>query len=176
MSKGRIGIALLCCLLILATVAQGQSKQKPGLWEVTSQMTMAGMPQMPQMPQGVQMPGGASSPFGPHTTQVCVTQAMVDKYGGPMQNPPRGDCQTTNVVLKPNGMTADISCTGQMTAKGTVTATFTDSNTSTTTVHIVGTMQMGQNSRPIDMTMQSTSVYKGPDCGSVKPVTMPAEK
>src|SRR5208283_4960029 len=99
------------------------TKGKPGLWEVTTQMTIAGMPQMPQMPQGVQ------SPFAPHTSQICVTQAMVDKYGGPMSNPPRGDCQTTNVVMRPDGMTAEISCTGQMTAKGTVTATFTDSNT-----------------------------------------------
>jgi hypothetical protein len=162
---------------MLVTAAQGQSKQKPGLWEVTSQMTMAGMPQMPQMPQGAQMPPGMQmpqSPFAPHTSQVCVTQAMVDKYGGPMSNPPRGDCQTTNVVIKPDGMTADISCTGQMNAKGTVTATFTDSNTSSTTVHLVGTMQMGQNSRPVDMTMHSTSTYKGPDCGSVKPMAMPA--
>jgi hypothetical protein len=37
-------------------------------------------------------------------------------------------------------------------------------------------MQMGQNSRPIDVTMQSKSVYKGPDCGSVKPMEMPAAK
>jgi hypothetical protein len=168
MSKGRIGFALFCCLPMLVTAAQGQAKGKPGLWEVTSQMTIAGMPQMPQMPQGVQ------SPFAPHTSQVCVTQAMVDKYGGPMSQPPRGDCQTTNIVMKPDGMTAEISCTGQMIAKGTVTSTFTDGNSYNTTVHIVGTMQMGQNSRPVDMTMQANGVYKGPDCGSVKPITMPA--
>jgi hypothetical protein len=153
---------------MLATAALGQAKGKPGLWEVTTQMTIAGMPQMPQMPQGVQ------SPFAPHTSQVCVTQAMVDKYGGPMTQPQRGDCQTTNVVMKPDGMTAQISCTGQMSATGTVTATFTDSNSYNTTIHIVGTMQMGPNSHPVDMTMQSSGVYKGPDCGSVKPMTVPA--
>jgi hypothetical protein len=37
-------------------------------------------------------------------------------------------------------------------------------------------MQMGQNSRPIEWTSESTSVYKGPDCGSVKPLPMPAGK
>jgi hypothetical protein len=76
--------------------------------------------------------------------------------------------------MKPDGMTAEISCTGQMIAKGTVTSTFTDGNSYNTTVHILGTMQMGQNSRPVDMTMQANGVYKGPDCGSVKPITMPA--
>ncbi|MGD0914107.1 MAG: DUF3617 domain-containing protein [Terracidiphilus sp.] len=177
MSKVRIGFALFCCLPMLVTAAQAQTKQKPGLWEVTSQMTIAGMPQMPQMPQGAQVPPGMQmpqSPFAPHTSQVCVTQAMIDKYGGPYQNPPRGDCQTTNLVMKPDGMTAEISCTGQMTAKGTVKATFTDSNSYSTTVHIVGTMQMGPNNRPVDMTMQANGVYKGADCGTVKPMTMPA--
>ena len=134
---------------------------------------MAGMPQMPQMPQGVQMP---QSPFGPHTNQVCVTQAMVDKYGGPMSQPQRGDCTVTNVVIKPDGMTADIVCTGQMNTKGDITSKFTDGNTTDMTMHMTGTMQMGQNSRPVDMTIHTTSTYKGPDCGSVKPVAMPAGK
>ncbi|HUB50546.1 MAG TPA: DUF3617 family protein, partial [Terracidiphilus sp.] len=111
MVKGRIAIAMFCCLPMLATAAQGQTKQKPGLWEVTSQMTMTGMPQMP--------PNMPNSPFAPHTMQVCVTQAMVDKYGGPMSQPQRGDCQTTNISLRPDGMSADIACTGQMNAKGT---------------------------------------------------------
>jgi hypothetical protein len=166
MSKGRIGIVLVCCLPMLVAAAQGQSKQKPGLWEVTSQMTMTGMPQMP--------PNMPNSPFAPHTTQVCVTQAMVDKYGGPMQQPQRGDCQTTNISVKPDGMTAEIACTGQMTAKGSITATFTNGDTSDMTMHLSGTMQMGPNSRPIDMTVHATSVYKGADCGTVKPMTMPA--
>ena len=177
MSKGRIGIVLLCCLPMLLTAAQGQTKQKPGLWEVTSQMTMAGMPQMPQLPPGTQLPPGVQmpqSPFAPHTSQVCVTQAMIDKYGGPTSQPPRGDCQITNVVMKPNGMTADMVCTGQMNARGTVTSTWTDGNSTDTTVHMTGTMQMGQNSRPVDMTMHATSTYKGPDCGDVKPAAMPA--
>ena len=70
-------------------------------------------------------------------------------------------------------MSATMVCTGQMNATGTVETTFVDANTTKTTVHITGTMQMGQNSRPIDMTMQSTSTYKGADCGSVQPLAMP---
>lgn len=168
MRKGQIGIALVCCLPMLVTVAQGQSKQKPGLWETTSQMTISGMPQMPQ-----NMP---NSPFAPHTVQVCVTQEMVDKYGGPMSQPQRGDCQVTNISMKPDGMTAEIMCTGQMSAKGDITTKFTDGNSTDMTMHLAGTMQMGQNSRPIDMTLHATSVYKGPDCGSVKPMTVPSGK
>ncbi len=179
MNKTRVWTIVGCCGLALAVLAWGQSKQKPGLWETTTQMSMAGMPQMPQLPPGTQLPPGVqmpASPFAPHTSEVCVTQAMIDKYGSPYSNPQRGDCQVTDIVMKPDGMTAKIVCTGQMNATGTVQTTFVNSNTTKTNVHITGTMQMGSNSRPMDMTMQSTSTYKGPDCGSVQPLPMPPSK
>jgi len=186
MNKTRGWTIVGCCGLALAVLAWGQTRQRPGLWEITSQMNMGGAgapqtPQMPQLPPGVQLPPGMqmpqmASPYAPHTTQMCVTQAMIDKYGGPYSNPPRGNCQVSDVVVKPDGMTAKVTCTGQMNATGTVQTTFVDANTTKTTVHMTGTMQMGSNNQPIDMTMQSTSTYKGPDCGSVKPLPMPATK
>ena len=181
MSTTRVSLTLACCLMALTAFAQAQSKQKPGLWEVTSSMSMgsAGTPAAPQLPPGVQLPPGMQMPGGPmapRTTQVCVTQAMIDKYGGPYSNPQRGDCQASNISLKDSGMTATITCTGQVTATGTVETAFVDANTTQTKVHMTGTMQMGPNSRPIDMTIQSKSVYKGADCGSVKPMVMPASK
>ncbi len=182
MRKTRVCILLGCCLVALATLAQAQSRQQPGLWESTSTVSFNGssMPQAPQLPPGVQMPPGMSMPAGPmggpHTFQVCVTQAMIDKYGGPYSNPSRGDCQVTNITLKPNGMTANVACTGQMNTTGTVESTWIDSNTTQMKMHMTGTMQMGPNSRPVDMTMQAKYVYKGPDCGNVKPPPMPASK
>ena len=96
MNKTRVWTIVGCCGLALAAFAWSQAKQKPGLWEVTSQMNMAGAPQMPQLPPGVQLPPGMqmpASPFAPHTTEVCVTQAMIDKYGSPYSNPPNGRLQ-----------------------------------------------------------------------------------
>jgi hypothetical protein len=184
-------MTLGCCVLTLTALAWAQSRPKAGLWEVTTSMSMGGsqMPQGAQMPQNIQLPPGVKLPpgmqmpqaggssFGGTTTQVCVTQAMVDKYGGPSPAPQnRGaDCQVTDVVVKDNGMTANISCTGQMTGTGTVESTWTDGGaTTSSTVHIKGTVQHGSNSMPVDMTMQSKSVFKGADCGNVKPVAMPA--
>ena len=158
MNKTLLCSILGCCIIALAAQAQGQNR-KPGLWEVTSQMSMSGGPMnMPQMP--------------PRTNQVCVTQAMIDKYGGPTSNPGRGNCQMTNVVLTSSGMTADMTCTGQMSMTGTVKTTFVDANTTKTTVDM--TMQMGANT--MNMNMSSTATYKGPDCGSVQPLAMPAAK
>jgi hypothetical protein len=179
MNKSRVWTIVGCCGVALTALAWSQSQRKAGLWEVTTQMNMAGAPQMPQLPPGTQLPPGMTmpaSPFAPHTSEVCVTQAMIDKYGSPYSNPPRGDCKITNISMRSDGMSATMVCTGQMNATGQVETTFVDSNTTKTNVHITGTMQMGPNSRPIDMTMQSTSTYKGADCGSVQPLAMPASQ
>ncbi len=157
MSKTRIWMVVVCCFIALAATAQGQ--RKAGLWEVTSQMSMSGMPNMPSM--------------GSHTQQVCVTQAMVDKYGGPYSNPPNAQCQVTNVSLTTSGMSANLTCTGRTSMTGTVTATFVDANTTKTTVQMNMTMGNGQQ---MDMTMQSTASYKGSDCGSVQPLALPPSK
>jgi len=154
MTRNRIWMIVGCCLMALATSAHGQ--RKAGLWEVTSQMSMSGMPNMPAM--------------GSHTQQVCVTQAMIDKYGGPYSNPQNAQCQVTNVSLSPTGMSADLSCSGRMSMTGTVKTTFVDANTTKTTMLMNMTMGNGQQ---MTMTMQATSAYKGPDCGSVQPLAMP---
>ena len=154
MNWTRIGMAVGCCLIALAGSAHAQ--RKAGLWEVTSSMSMGGMQNMPGM--------------GARTSQVCVTQAMIDKYGGPYSNPQNGQCQVTNVSLSPTGMTANLSCTGRMTMTGTVQTTFVDAGTTKTTVQMTSTLPNGQT---MNMTMQSTATYKGPDCGSVQPLAVP---
>jgi hypothetical protein len=178
-----ITLSLLALALLssaLPSVAQAQSARKPGLYEITSTMSMGGqsMPAAPQLPPGVKLPPGVQMPQGssmggPRTSQVCVTQAMIDKYGGPSPAPQRGNCQVTDISMKPDGMTAKLSCSGQMTGTGTIETTFIDATTSQTKVHITGTMQMGSNSRPVDMTVESKAVYKGSDCGDVQPPALP---
>ncbi|HKN23169.1 MAG TPA: DUF3617 domain-containing protein [Terracidiphilus sp.] len=158
MNKSRFWMILGCCIIALAAQAQGQSR-KPGLWEVTMQMSMSGGPaNMPQMP--------------PRTSQVCVSQAMIDKYGGPYSNPQQGQCQISDLSVTATGMTANLTCSGQMNMNGTVQTTFVDANTTKTTIQM--SVQMGANT--MNMTMVSTGTYKGPDCGSVKPLAMPASK
>ncbi len=70
-------------------------------------------------------------------------------------------------------MSANMTCSGQMSMTGTVQTTFVDANTTKSTVHMTMTMGNGQT---MTMTTESTSTYKGPDCGSVKPPPMPASK
>ncbi len=150
---------LVVCGLVLGLYASAQSR-KPGLWEVTSTMTWQQSP----FPAGMGHMGG-----GPRTMQVCVTQAEIDKYG---TVPPQahGDCKIENVVKKANGMTAEMVCTGPMAGKGSIESSWTDASHTTTKVHYLGAMQTGPESKPVEWTVDSTSVYKGPDCGNVKPL------
>jgi hypothetical protein len=75
--------------------------------------------------------------------------------------------------MKPGGMTADWICTGMMTGKGSVESSWSDSDHATSKVHFTGSMQMGPNATPVEYTIAANSVYKGADCGSVKPPSMP---
>jgi hypothetical protein len=163
MRKTQVWIVVGFCFFALALFAWAQANRKPGLWEMTSSMTWQKSP----MPAGMSMPGG-----GPHTMQVCLTQAMIDKYGAPTPQSRNGDCQVSNVVLKATGMTADWVCSGRMAGKGTVESSWTDPDHAAGKVHFAGAMQMGPNSVPVEYTMEYTSVFKGPDCGSVQPAPM----
>ncbi len=153
MNKPLISTMLGCSLIAVAATAQAPIKQKPGLYDVTTQMDM-GMAGMPPMP--------------PRTSQVCVTQAMIDKYGGGFGSAQSG-CQSTNVVTTSTGMTANVSCTGRLNMTGTVKTTYVDADTVKTTIQMSGTMPNGQ---AMNMTTQMTFAYKGADCGSVKPPPM----
>jgi hypothetical protein len=166
MRKTLVWITLSCCLFAVAVAAGAQSLRKPGLYQTTSNMVWLQSP----MPAGMSMPG-----MGPQTSQICLTQAWIDKYGAPVPTS-KGDCQITNVVLRPTGMTADMVCTGKMPGKATVESSWPDGVTATGKVHFLGSMQMGPNSKPIEWTIDSTSTYKGPDCGSVKPMALPPDK
>ena len=73
MRKTRVWITMGCCLFALAVFAWAQSNRKPGLWEMTTNMTWQQSP----MPPGMTMPPGAHSPFGggPITAQVATANA-----------------------------------------------------------------------------------------------------
>lgn len=146
------------CGMALGLLAWAQGR-KAGLWEVTATMSWQQSP----------FPAGMGPMSQPHTTQICVTQEQIDKFG---TVPPqmRGTCQMNNVVKKADGMSAELVCSGPMSGKGDIQASWNDDLHSTAKVHFLGEMQMGPNSKPIEWTVDSTSVYKGADCGSVKPM------
>ena len=116
MRKTRICITIGCCLFAVALLAWARSTRKPGLWEMTTTMKWQQSP----MPPGMQAPPGSPFSGAPHTTQICLTQAMIDKYGAPVPQNHNGDCQIANVVMNATSMTADWICSGRMAGKGSL--------------------------------------------------------
>ena len=180
MRKTGIRKLFVGCLLIgTACAAWAQVKQKPGLYEMTSQMSWQKSP----MPAGMTMPAGMPNPFAPkpYTTQICVSQEMIDRYGGPVpqaqkQGREEQQCKMTDIKVSGNTMTGTMICTGELEGKATVESSW-DGTTSKGKTHFTGTMQMGSKGTggtPVEWTVESTSTYKGPDCGSVKPLSIPA--
>jgi len=170
MRSTRLWITLTVCLF--ATVISGWAQnKKPGLWQTTTVQTWQQSPFPPGMATGPNSPMGA-----PHTSLVCLTQAQLDKYGTFAPESKSGGCTVSNIVKRSNGMSADWICTGAMSGKGSVESTWYDDGHSKAKVHFVGTLQAGESPRPVEFTSESTSIYKGPDCGSVKPFVMPEKK
>ena len=172
MRTPRLWIAASCLVsLLAATITAWAQTRKAGLWEITSTMTLQQSP----YPPGAPIP--PTSPFngGPRVAQVCLTQEMIDKYGAPVPES-RSDCQLSNVQKSEHGMTADLICSGRMTGKGSLQSSWSDPEHAKGSVHFVGTVQAGQNPRPIEWTRESTSIFKSADCGDVKPVPMPDSK
>ena len=173
MSNAQFRITLVCCLLMCPMLSWGQAARQPGLWEMTSTTTWQKSP----MPAGATLPAGMTSPFAPttRTTQVCLTQEMINKFGVPLSTPEQS-CKVSNLVLNATSMTAEMSCTGRMNIHATMESSWPSANTAHGKMHMTGTMQMGASPVPIELTVDSTSTFKGTDCGSVKPLPMPASE
>jgi hypothetical protein len=152
---------LIACMAAAAVVAWAQTR-KAGLWETTTLMSWQKSP----MPNGAPPPGAMG---GSHTSQVCLTQAMIDKYGAPMPLN-RADCSVTNIEKTDHGMTAEMVCTGRMNGKATMESSWQDPEHAKGKVHFTGNVEAGQTPRPVEWTANSSSVFKSADCGTVKPV------
>ena len=85
--------------------------------------------------------------MAPQTTEICLTQALLDKFGAPLPKL-NGNCRITHLDKKADSVSAEMVCTGATVGKATMQSTWTSN---------------------------STSAFKSADCGSVKPFPMPEE-
>ena len=150
---------LLSICLFAATFAARAQDRKPGLYDVTLTTTTVA-------------PTASTRP--PRTWQACLTRDMIDKYGAIVPDRLTRACQLANVDKKQGGTTADLVCSGPIVGKGTLEVTWSDSEHSKGNLHFSGTIRPGEDEIKIEWTAITTSVYKGPDCGAIKPAAPPA--
>jgi hypothetical protein len=148
---------LSVCLLTAALHASAQDR-KPGLYELTLTTTTV---------------SPTPSKYPPRTSNICLTQEMIDKYGAIVPDNLTRICQLVNVVKKPGGMTADMVCSRGLVGKGTLEVNWSDSEHAKGLLKFSGTMHPGDTDIKIEWSATTSSVYKGPDCGDVKPVPSP---
>lgn len=109
---GVTGLSMVCSL------AHAQSRMKAGQWEITSQMTVTGMPFSPP----------------PQKTQVCVTPEDAARNAPPKPVADDSGCSMQNLKQDASGVSADLQCTGKMKGSGRFEVKYTDS------AHYSGTM------------------------------------
>lgn len=125
--------------LVFLVIAAGASfaantyAMKPGLWEVTSQMSGGGMPAMPAMSDaerkqmeamGVKMPGGAGGAMSV-VTRHCVTKEQAAKRQPPQSEEDRRQrCEQKDVKTSGNTTTWKIECSGEQKMTGTGSITY----------------------------------------------------
>jgi Protein of unknown function (DUF3617) len=160
MNKAVSCLVLACCICAGATIAEAGTR-KAGLWEVSTTLTWQKPPTVPGA-DGDRLKGTT------HTSQVCLTQEMIDKYGALLPRS-RGQCTIENKVVEPGSITADYVCTGMMRGKGALRSTWSDPEHSAGEVHFVGTLQDGPVAQPVEWTTKSTSVFKSADCSAARP-------
>jgi hypothetical protein len=148
-----IKLSLLFGCLISATLAAAAQDRKPGVYEVTLVTTTV---------------SPTAEAHSPRTWQACLTPKMIEKYGAIVPDYLSNVCQLVNVAKTPGGMTADMVCSGHITGKGTLQVAWSDSEHSKGNIHFSGTIHPGENDIKIEWSATTTSVYKGPDCGTLK--------
>jgi hypothetical protein len=179
--------ALTLVSLAVALPASAQS-MRPGLWEITNQMSsadakfqeqmammqkqMANMPpeQRKMIEDMVAKRGGAMPVIdkdGMHM-KACITKEMVAQNEIPVQH--HGNCTHTRSPIVGGSMKFSFVCTSPE-SSGQGTATFSSDTAYDMKVDVTSKVQ-GQSRQT---SLASNAKWLGSDCGSIKPIALPKE-
>ena len=172
MPKAHIGLTLMFCLLAGLHLSNAQSR-KAGLWETTSKTTLLSSGNRVGTPVNNGSAAQAQSPE-PVGLPVCLTESQIDKYGVILP-PSLRDCQISNVVQKPDSVSADMVCKGTYNGKGTIESTWTDDDHASGKIRFAARSKDSSKPMSITWTQETTAVFKSADCGSVKPRPTPTQ-
>jgi hypothetical protein len=169
MQKGLTHILIVTCMLSLVSASRAQT-HKPGLWEVTTKTTI----QQPGDPEGHFNSSSLGNQGGsPATLPACYTNDLINKYGIALP-PSLRDCDLSNVTASADSFRADLTCKGSYNGKGSLESTWTDEDHAVGKVHFTSKTRDDQP-RMVRWTQDVSAVYKGADCGTVRPRTIPVK-
>ncbi|HEX4635740.1 MAG TPA: DUF3617 domain-containing protein [Rhizomicrobium sp.] len=163
----KIAFGLAAAALILLPAAAFAGHGKAGLWNVTTSMQMASMPQMSpeamamMKARGMKMPGMGQ----PMTSQMCMTQEQVNGDVPPAMRDRGENCSTKLLSQTATSMKSEVTCHGRMEGAGHAEVTWRGNEHYEGTYSFKGTME----GRPQDISTRYSADFVKSDCGAVKP-------
>lgn len=158
---------------VLAIPAFAAANMEPGLWEVTTESALAkNIPTLPpaqieaMRKMGVDL---SQLQSGTIANKVCITPEMAAKNELPKMTQKESGCEIKNQRQQGNIYTMDMVCDGQMKGKGVSTTTFASKKSFSSRTQFSGNV----NGLPINDEANTNGKWVSPDCGSVKPITLP---
>ncbi|HTH41225.1 MAG TPA: DUF3617 domain-containing protein [Rhodocyclaceae bacterium] len=121
--------AALLAATFSCSLAQAADTMKPGLWELSSEMSGSNMPAMPKLSDaqrkqmeaaGVKMPAAGGQGMG-FSSKVCITPEQAKK--GLPPDDPKQKCEQTDVKTSGKTTSWKIACSSpqKMTGSGSIT-------------------------------------------------------
>ena len=107
MNKTRVLLAIGFCLFVISLGASARGQQKARPVGDDQHHDLAKIAHAPGNDHACRrkLPLRRRSPH--HPGVLCLTQAMIDKFGAPTPQSHNNQCQISNVHLNPGSMTAD---------------------------------------------------------------------
>lgn len=182
--------AVLCSTLALIALPSSAQTIKPGLWEITNkiqsdnsefskmmaemQKQLAAMPpeQRKAMEEMMQKNAGVGMPVmrdGGMIMKTCITREMAAQNQMPIQQ--QGNCTHQRSSVSGGSMKMSFSCTDPA-SSGSGEIKFLGDSAYTMKMKMTSAMTGKQDT----MTMDASGKWLSADCGSVKPVQLPAAK
>jgi hypothetical protein len=163
--KAATGLIAAAIILLPAAALAGHGKA--GLWNITSSMEMANMPQMPpgamamMKARGMKMPGMGQ----PMTSQICMTQEQVN---GDMPSAMRNheeNCSAKVLSQSASSMKSEVTCHGRMEGVGHAEMSWRGNEHYEGTYNFKGSME----GHPQNISTRYSGDFVKADCGAVKP-------
>jgi len=163
----KIATGLIAAIIVLLPAAAFAAHGRAGLWNVTSTMQTANMPQMPpeamamMKSRGMKMPGMGQ----PMTMQMCMTQEQVNGDVPPAMHNRGENCSAKVLSQTATSMKSEVTCHGRMEGVGHAEMNWRGNEHYEGTYNFKGTME----GRPQDISTRYSGDFVKADCGSVKP-------
>lgn len=166
MTRSVISGLITTAIVLAPAAALAAPKGKPGLWDVTSTVQMANMPQLPPEVMEMMKKRGMPGIGQPTKSQICVASDAPSADAVTRMQTQHGVNCTPHVISETgNSATTEVTCHGTMEGTGRSQISWRGDSHYDGTYSFKGTM----HNQPQEMSTKYTGDWVKSDCGAIKP-------